>query len=403
MSSRIIKVCITLTLCYFAGVMPATAQFGIDWAGLASGVIDEGARSEVQKVFQTLSTINFSGAKLNGYKQKGESLGLKKPTTVEALMLFEHGIRPLEVSPFPMLANQKISLIGEGVFRNLGNDMQQGIRNSLIKVDLTDYLSEATMHQLSLIDADGSLAMSLKKCMTSQFALLLDNRPECLQILKQHPELLKFGYQPLLPYFASKATIHCDKFKKGAISDISNWDFSMQDNEELFISSQLGEIGRVNRSENQLLIDIAADPQWLNCNLPASATINFGSSSLTTDKIGRVVEVNFIPLKTKFTDKYKRQLKNKDILKAKEETGRKDLMIIPKRYGGTSTWNNVIAYSNTKENKQNLKTLDKQLKELEKLGEKLVSVKISYYSATDTPSMVQYYCDGELLCTIKTI
>lgn len=401
MSYRIIKIYITLALCCWVGVLPSKAQFGIDWTGLATSVIDEGARSEVQKVFRSLSTVKFSDAKLNIYRKQAEKVGLTKPTPVNALILFEQGIRALEVSPFPILTNQKMSVLGGGVFRDLGNSMQEGIRKDLTKVELSDFLSAATMYQLSQIDLDGALGMLLSKRMTSQFALLLDNQPECLHVLKQHPELLEFGHIEILPYFVSKATSHSDRFKKGAISDISNWDFSMQDNESLLVSSQSGEIGRVKRSDNQLLIDITGDPQWLNCNLPASATINYGSTSLTTDKLGRVVKVNFLPLKVKFKDSYKRQLKSKDILKAKDEYERKDFMIIPKKYGGMTTWNNVIAYSKTKENKQNLKALDKRLSELEKLGDISVSVKISYSSTSDTPSMVQYYCDEELICTLK--
>lgn len=452
MLSKTIKLIIVITLNCMVGTLPAVAQFDIDWTGLATSAINESARSDVQKVFQSLSTINFSDSKLNSFRKEGERVGLKSPTTVEALMLFEHGIRPLEVSPFPLLTNQKISMIGNGVFQKLGNNMFESIRNDLAKNELSDYLLESTLNDLRAIDADGSLEMQLKDSMTSHLALLLNNRPECLLTLKQHPVLLKYGNFSLLPYFTYRATPHTDKFKKSAIPNISDWDFSIQNNEVLLISSQSGEIGRIRGSNDtnpilvdkaattdskwidklsflsqinleslpqnlgqskgagdvrltpqkvQFLIEIAEDPQWLNCFLPLSAIINFGSSSLLTDQLGRVVEVNFTPLKTKFKDTRKRQLKSKDILNAKGESGRKAFMLIPKKYGGTETWNNVFAFSDTKENKQNLKALDKRLSELSKVGDNIVSVKLSYNSTSDIPSTIQYYCGEELICTLK--
>lgn len=452
MSSKTIKLFIVFTLNCVVGVIPADAQFGIDWTGLATEAINESARSDVQKVFQTLSTINFSEAKLNSFRKEAEKMGLKNPTTVEALMLFEYGIRPLEVSPFPLLANQKISMIGDGAFRNIGNNVAEGIRIELAKNLLSDHLSESALKELNTIDADGTLGMLLKECMTPQLALLLNNRPECLLTLKQHPVLLKYGNFSLLPYFAYRATPHTYKFKKGTIPNISDWDFSILNNDVLLISSQSGEIGHIRRitdfsqalvdkpintdskwvdklstlsqiglkslplstsssggtvdvhfttRKENLLIDIAEDPQLLNCFLPLSAIINFGSSTLLTDQLGRVVEVNFTPLKTKFTDTKKRQLKSKDILNAKGESGRKAFMLIPKNYGGTETWNNVFAFSDTKENKQNLKVLDKRLSELSKAGDSAISVKLSYNSTSDTPSTIQYYCGEELICTLK--
>lgn len=452
MSSKTIKLIILITLNCVVGVFPAVAQFDIDWTGLATSAINESARSDVQKVFQSLSTINFSNSKLNSFRKEGERIGLKSPTTVEALMLFEHGVRPFEVSPFPLLTNQKISMIGNGVFQKLGNNVLDSIRNDLAKNELSDYLSESTLNDLRAVDADGSLEMQLKGCMTPQFALLLNNRPECLLTLKQHPALLKFGNNSLLPYFAYRATPHSDIIKKGIIPNISDWDFSIQNNDVLLISSQSGEIGRIRRINNpnptpgdkatttdyklvdkllilsqinfeslplnigqsrgveevhitpqkeQFLIEIAEDPQWLNCYLPLSSMIKFGSSSLLTDQLGRVVEVNFTPLKIKFKDTKKRQLKSKEILNAKGESGRKVFLLIPKNYGGTETWNNVFAFSDTKENKQNLKELDKRLSELSKAGDSTISVKLSYNSTSDTPSMIQYYCGEELICTIK--
>lgn len=452
MSSKVIKLLIVLTLNCMVGVLPAVAQFDIDWTGLATSAINESARSDVQKVFQSLLTINFSGSKLNSLRTEGERIGLKSPTTVEALMLFEHGIRPLEVSPFPLLTNQKISTIGNGVFQKLGNHVLDSIRNELAKNELSDYLSESTLNDLRAIDADGSLEMQLNECMTPQIALLLNNRPECLLTLKQHPVLLKFGNFSLLPYFAYRATSHTDKIKKGAIPNISDWDFSIQNNDVLLISSQSGEIGRIRKTNSttlapvdkatttdsklvdklpilsqlnleslqlnlgqltgvenvhftpqkeQFLIEITEDPQWLNCYLPLSSIIKFGSSSLLTDPLGRVVEINFTPLKTKFKDAKKRQLKSKDILTAKGGAGCKAFLLIPKNYGGTETWNNVFAFSDTKENKQNLKVLDKRLSELSKAGDNCISVKLSYNSTSDTPSTIQYYCGEELICTLK--
>lgn len=214
MLSKTIKLIIVITLNCMVGTFPAVAQFDIDWTGLAPSAINESARSDVQKVFQSLSTINFSDSKLNSFRKEGERVGLKSPTTVEALMLFEHGIRPLEVSPFPLLTNQKISMIGNGVFQKLGNNMFESIRNDLAKNELSDYLLESTLNDLRAIDADGSLEMQLKDSMTPHLALLLNNRPECLLTLKQHPVLLKYGNFSLLPYFTYRATPHTDKFKK---------------------------------------------------------------------------------------------------------------------------------------------------------------------------------------------
>ena len=84
-----------------------SAQFGIDWTGLVTTAIDEGARSDVQKVFSSLSDINFSDAKLGSYRKSASALGMSQPTTVEALMKFEYNIRPHTVSSLASLSNVK--------------------------------------------------------------------------------------------------------------------------------------------------------------------------------------------------------------------------------------------------------------------------------------------------------
>lgn len=58
MLSKTIKLIIVITLNCMVGTFPAVAQFDIDWTGLAPSAINESARSDVQKVFQSLSTIN---------------------------------------------------------------------------------------------------------------------------------------------------------------------------------------------------------------------------------------------------------------------------------------------------------------------------------------------------------
>lgn len=402
MCSRISNRIAIFLFSYAAVAMPAAAQFAIDWTGLTTQIIDESARSEVQKIFQPLSRITFTDQKLDTYHKAASSLGMKKPTTVEALMLLEHGIRPLTISSLPTITNHKIADLGNGAFRNLTNAKLVEMRTALQKDELSDYLSASTIQRLQTLDSDGSLASYLKDVITPQLALILNNRPECIQTLRDNPNLIQFDVIHLIPYFSYKGSSHSSKFKKNAIPAIIEWNLTMLNDSTMLASTLSGEIGRIRKTKNNhLIIDIANDPLWLNYNLPESSMLNFGSTSYVTDRLGRVTEIRFIPIKAKYKDTKKRQLRGKDILKAKEEANAKPHLLLPKNFGGIETWNNVVGLSDNKENKQNQKLLEKKLSELSQTSDRPVTIRLFYSSTSDSPSLIQYFCGDKLICSLK--
>lgn len=402
MFCKISKQIAILLLTILTNTLSVYAQFDIDWTGLTTHIIDESARSEVQQIFQPLSRIDFSDEKLEIYRKSAAALGLKNPTTVEMLMFLEHGIRPLTASPLPTFTHQKISDLGNETFRNLTNKRIDEMRAAREKNELSDYLSASTISQLNAYDPDGALGSLLKDVLTPQLALLLNIRPECIKALKKNPSLIQYDLIQLIPYFSYKGTPHSSKFKKKAIPDMTEWNLNILNDNTLLVSSLTGEIGRAHKTkENLLTIEISDDPLWLNCNLPESSILRFENSTYTTDRLGRIVEISFHPDKTKYKDTKKRQLKGKDIVAAKEESVAKPHLLIPKKYGGTETWSNVIGIANSKENKQSLKILDKQLADLSKLSVYPVTIRLSYNSSSDSPSLVQYFNGDQLICALN--
>lgn len=383
----------------------SVAQFGIDWTGLATQAIDETSRSEVQKIFSSLTTIQFSEAKIQTYRKSASSIGLHNPTTVDALMNLEYGIKPLVVSSLPIIENQELVTLGNGRFRNITASLIDNKEKSLQKIDLSDYLNAETMDIVRQLDIDGTFSSLLKQSMNLQLALMFNNRPQFLNVVKDNPILLQSGLMRLIPYWGLYATPHKNNFKLSAIPDVTKWDLTLLNDSSVLISSQSGEIARIhfddNSTSDQLAIAISEIPILLNCELPPSASINFGTTAYVTDCLGRIAEVRFIPFKTKFKDSKKVQLKNKDIVIAKAEANSKPLMLVPQKYGGTETWCNVIPYVETKENKAALKILDKRLSELAKTGSAEVRIRILYDSTSSHLSGLQYFSGNSLICTLK--
>lgn len=402
MFSKITKQVALISILLITHELPATAQFGIDWTGITTSIIDESARSEVQKIFQPLSTINFIDPNLGDYRKAASALGMKNPTTVEALMLLEHGIRPLTASSLPTLTNIKLTDLGNGTFRNLTNMKIDKMKAALQKNDLSDYLSLATIQRLNTEDPDGSFSSRLKESITPQLALMLNNRSECIKTLRDNPALLQFGVMHIIPYFSYKRTSHAPNFKKKAIPNIDDWHLTILSDNTMLVSSTSGEIGRVKKCETDFLtIELGDDPLWFNCNLPKSSKMHFGNTVYVTDRLGRVETINFSLIKGKYKDSKKRQLKGKEILTAKGESTAKPHLLVPKNFGGIETWTNVAGITDSKENKQNQKLLDKTLNELSRETDRPITVKLSYNSSSDSPSLIQYFIGNRLICSFK--
>lgn len=406
MSSKITKYALCLMLCVF-NITPTNAQFDIDWGGLLSSAIDEGTRSEVQNIFASLSNLNFSDSKLSMYRKSASALGLSQPTTVAALMKFEQGIRPFAVSSLPTLSDLRLNSLGNGSF----NEYSVGILNqcilSLKKDKLEDYLTQKTIDEVRRIDVDGLFASRLLQSMNPQLALLLNNHPDCLEVLRDKPVLLDYGDISIITYVFQKAYSHAKYFKKSPISNPSEWDISIHNDSIVLISHQNVVLARIvstsaaAQGSNSVNINLGENPALLNYELPGPAIIDFTGVSYITDRLGRITEVRFQPFKRTIKLSGKNKMKVKDILSAREESDRKPYLLIPKNYGGTETWSNVMSYADTKENKTSIKNLNKRIDEIAKLDGSPIIVRLNYNSSSSQPSSVQYFNGETLLGTVK--
>jgi hypothetical protein len=146
-------------------------------------------------------------------------------------------------------------------------------------------------------------------------------------------------------------------------------------------------------------VEIGQDISLLNCELPPSSYVTFnGGIEYATDAICRVTEVSFNVIKSKYKDKNKRQLNANEIVSAKDgKAGDKALWLVPKSYGGTSTWCNVVPMANDKVNKDMLKTINKKISELSKDGYAKVVAKLSYNSSSSNVTAVRFYSGSVFL------
>jgi hypothetical protein len=123
-----------------------------------------------------------------------------------------------------------------------------------------------------------------------------------------------------------------------------------------------------------------------------------GGIEYATDAICRVTEVSFNVIKSKYKDKNKRQLNANEIVSAKDgKAGDKALWLVPKSYGGTSTWCNVVPMANDKVNKDRLKVINKKIGELSKGGPAKVVARLSYNSSSSNVTAVRFYSGSVFL------
>lgn len=384
------------------------AQFDIDWTGMATSVIDESSKSDVQKIFSSLSSIHLSDNKINEYRKIALEIGLKNPMTVDALMTIEHGVKPYTVSSLPIITNHKITDLGNKRIRSLSSDFLYKKRQELEKTLLSDYLNDNTLEYLKRIDADGMLSGKLLDEIKRfpKLAVLLNNNPIYLDFLKKNIKLAQIDGGRLLMCLVH---LQLDDNCPLTLSKPIEWDYTINGDGTMLISSQIGTLAKlyysqpsVNEPQQTILkIDLPEVPTFLNYDLPPFSRIIFGGVAMRTDPIGRLVEVSFPVAKYKFKDLKKQQLKVKDILLAKEESSRKPWLIVHKKFGGTETWSNVISIEDTKANKQAIKELEKKLESLSKSDGNQVVVKLTYDTTASNPTSIQYFNEDKLICTLK--
>lgn len=195
---------------------------------------------------------------------------------------------------------------------------------------------------------------------------------------------------------------------KSIVSPIE-WDYTNLNDSVLQISSQIGTIARIifeknnktSSNKNAFRVNLDSNPMLLNYELPPSALVQFGDASYLTDKLGRIIRVSFIPTKKSIKYPGKTKLNCKNILTARGEANQKSLLFVPKKYGGSETWSNTIAYANTKENSNAIKNINKRIDEAAKNGASTIDIRIEYGNSSSKPLSIQYYCGDTLIGTIK--
>jgi hypothetical protein len=388
------------TIKYGLSLLVALSWTGVShaqWTDFATSIIDESSRSEVQNIFSDLKNVGFSSAIANSYSATANKLGLgANPTVALALLKSNQGLAPLTVSRFPIYKELKLTSLGNGYLYGLFSNLLADKQNALKKSELSDYLSGEAVAYIETIDSDGMLSHKLLSSFRQYKGLapLINANPHYADFLKKEIGIVDVAGLPFLRYLISDITTNGSQLSSGAVPVPLEWNYVVNDG-RLIVSGQKGVVASVKDGA----VEIGQDISLLNCELPPSSYVTFnGGIEYATDAICRVTEVSFNVIKSKYKDKNKRQLNANEIVSAKDgKAGDKALWLVPKSYGGTSTWCNVVPMANDKVNKDMLKTINKKISELSKDGYAKVVAKLSYNSSSSNVTAVRFYSGSVFL------
>lgn len=376
---------------------PVKAQ----WAGIVKWLIEEGAESERNDILKQIADIQFDTSKLNklskdAYKNNIISSDVNLNNTQGSRKIYDLLEAEVKAKSFSFLSkmnNIKLIDLGGRSIYNKFNTYIDSLKVSYQFNSLEDVLEEELIARIKEVEIEGmkdTLLYDINR--NRKIALLLNRYPEVLQVYTNSFSTKERIDPKHLLYWGVTSDSHRGLFPKSYIIKGNDVKFENMNNVTNIIYNN-NIIGRITSESNIECENI----DLLNLIPYSNKQYKTGNSLYKTDKLGRVVNVYAqIQQSDKGKSKLKNQLKIKNILSVKQnKTDEVAFYLIPKKYGGTTSYLNIVSILKNKDNKKAIKSCLKHLKqELKQHSNVSLSVNLSYSNGLPYPNTIKLHIAG---------
>lgn len=370
---------------------PAKAQ----WAGIVKWLVEEGAESERNDILKQIADIRFDTSRLNklnneAYKNKIITPGtnLNNQGTQNIYNLIETEIKAKSYSFLNKTNNMRLAELGAKSVYNKFYAYIDSLKERCRFYSFKEVLDGNLITQIEELDIEGvkdTLLYDINR--NRKIALLLNRYPEILQVYSNSFSSNMRTMPEHLLYWGVTADSHRGLFPKSYIIEGKDVKFESTNNISNIVYNN-NIIGRIT-SETDIECE---NIDLLNLIPYSEKRYKIGNSLYETDKLGRVINVYAqIQKSDKGKSKLKNQLKIKSILAAKQSgIDEMALYLVPKEYGGTSSYLNIVSVLKNNDNKKAVKSCLKYLKqELKQHGYVSFSASLHYCNASPYPNTIK--------------
>lgn len=368
---------------------PVKAQ----WAGIIKWLIEAGSESERNDILKQIAEIDFDNSELDDLNKKAQKNNIIES---ETCIKGNNGSSNISSTIENILKNKTYSFLNSTnnvKLMNLGNNIVRDA--SSIYID--SIKEERKYSSLENILNKEIMAMLEKEAQEIKDTLLNDiNEDGRLALLLNR-------HQETLPVYLNSFTTQ----ERNNLNHLLYWGIIADSNKRLFPKNEIID-GRtlkfktthngVEIISNNIIIGIIKNKTEIECksfellNLIPYGNKKYivGANSYTTDILGRINQVNVSLSRNIAKNKFKKQLKEKDIIKAQQQNiNDMAFYLIPKEYGGISCYMNILPIEKNKINKKNIKGYKKGIKETLKSHNYInISITISYNKGSLYPSQI---------------
>ena len=370
---------------------PAKAQ----WAGIVKWLVEEGAESERNDILKQIADIRFDTSRLNklnneAYKNKIITPGtnLNNQGTQNIYNLIETEIKAKSYSFLNKTNNMRLAELGAKSVYNKFYAYIDSLKERCRFYSFKEVLDGNLITQIEELDIEGvkdTLLYDINR--NRKIALLLNRYPEILQVYSNSFSSNMRTMPEHLLYWGVTADSHRGLFPKSYIIEGKDVKFESTNNISNIVYNN-NIIGRIT-SETDIECE---NIDLLNLIPNSEKRYKIGNSLYETDKLGRVINVYAqIQKSDKGKSRLKNQLKIKSILAAKQSgIDEMALYLVPKEYGGTSSYLNIVSVLKNNDNKKAVKSCLKYLKqELKQHGYVSFSARLHYCNASPYPNTIK--------------
>lgn len=370
---------------------PAKAQ----WAGIVKWLVEEGAESERNDILKQIADTRFDTSRLNklnneAYKNKIIAPGTKlnNQGTQNIYNLIETEIKAKSYSFLNKTNNMRLAELGAKSVYNKFYAYIDSLKERCRFYSFKEALDGNLITRIEELDIEGvkdTLLYDINR--NRKIALLLNRYPEILQVYSNSFSSNMRTMPEHLLYWGVTADSHRGLFPKSYIIEGKDVKFESTNNISNIVYNN-NIIGRIT-SETDIECE---NIDLLNLIPYSEKRYKIGNSLYETDKLGRVINVYAqIQKSDKGKSKLKNQLKIKSILAAKQSgTDEMALYLVPKKYGGTSSYLNIVSVLKNNDNKKAVKSCLKYLKqELKQHGYVSFSASLHYCNASPYPNTIK--------------
>lgn len=370
---------------------PAKAQ----WAGIVKWLVEEGAESERNDILKQIADIRFDTSRPNklnneAYKNKIITPGtnLNNQGTQNIYNLIETEIKAKSYSFLNKTNNMRLAELGAKSVYNKFYAYIDSLKERCRFYSFKEVLDGNLITQIEELDIEGvkdTLLYDINR--NRKIALLLNRYPEILQVYSNSFSSNMRTMPEHLLYWGVTADSHRGLFPKSYIIEGKDVKFESTNNISNIVYNN-NIIGRIT-SETDIECE---NIDLLNLIPNSEKRYKIGNSLYETDKLGRVINVYAqIQKSDKGKSKLKNQLKIKSILAAKQSgIDEMALYLVPKEYGGTSSYLNIVSVLKNNDNKKAVKSCLKYLKqELKQHGYVSFSASLHYCNASPYPNTIK--------------